>query len=474
MHQIHIKPYFCLFRFLQGVQMYDFLKTSLNLPYRINLSNLTEVRHTNGAVKHIRRVQQAPYPLTKITEDSETYGLLDATERTTTINIHNPPSHNIKPTPTATPSKSKKLFPNLGKLMHPAVINECDSIQSASTATSNSSTQSSSSSSGSSSTKLARQIFNNLNIFSHKHHQSHQDQSHSNGNSAANGQQSKQIPHVAKHEPHPHLRRAPEIGMQPNTRRLSSKSNSSTASTQNLIGTRRCRASYRSQDDDFYMETDGDSSCYSKSSAGRGDLGSGYGYRRPSVDTISTYLSHGSSASDMRYCSTEATHTGDDDVFLPSIPQQPLQHQQQQPQQPQPSPRPMNGSIVGVDADSDTISRFVHVVQHPEWSNCRPCVICLDELQQNPNNPAVSLIRCEHLMHLNCLNHLIITQSEEQQKQLPEANRKCVTLYIECPVCGIVYGEKYGNQPPGTMTWSIIPKQLAGHEGQNTIQIVYK
>lgn len=466
--------------------MYDFVKTTLNLPYRINLSNLTEVRHTNGAVKHIRRVQQAPYPLTKITEDSETYGLLDATERTTTISIHSPPSNSMnsmttmnsmnsmKPLPSVPPSKSKKLFPNLGKLMHPAVINECDSIQSAPT-TSNPSTQSSSSSSGSSSTKLARQIFNNLNIFSHKqhNHQSHhQDQSHSNSSTASNSnaQQSKQTVH-AKHEPHPHLRRAPEIGMQPNTRRLSSKSNSSTASTQNLIGTRRCRASYRSQDDDFYMETDGGSSCYSKSSAGLGDLGSGYGYRRPSVDTISTYLSHGSSASDMRYCSTEATNTGDDDVFLPPMQQQPLQHHQPPPQ---PSPRSMNGSIVGVDADSDTISRFVHVVQHPEWGSCRPCVICLDELQQNPNNPAVSLIRCEHLMHLNCLNHLIITQSEEQQKQLPEASRKCLTLYIECPVCGIVYGEKFGNQPPGTMTWSIIPKQLAGHEGQNTIQIVYK
>lgn len=449
--------------FFQGVQMYDFVKTSLNLPYRINLSNLTEVRHTNGAVKHIRRVQQAPYPLTKVTDDTEPYGILDATERTTTISIHSPPS-SIRPSlPLAPPpTKSKKLFPNLGKLMHPAVISECDAIQTQSAATSsqsNTTTTSSSSSSGSSSTKLARQIFNNLNIFSHKQHNHHTDQSQSH----SNGHQSKHANTMhAKHEPHPHLRRATtEIGQQPNTRRLSNKSNSSTASTQNLITT-RCRSSYRSQDDDFYMETDGDSSCYSKSSAGRGDIGGGYGYRRPSVDTISTYLSHGSSANDMRYCSTEATHTVDDDVFLP-----PTHHQH-------PSPQPMNGSIVGIDADSDTISRFVRVVQQNEWLNCRPCVICLDELQQSPNNPAVSLTRCEHLMHLNCLNHLIITQSEEQQKQLPVPSRKCVTLYIECPVCGIVYGEKFGNQPPGTMTWSIIPKQLAGHEGQNTIQIVYK
>lgn len=47
-------------------------------------------------------------------------------------------------------------------------------------------------------------------------------------------------------------------------------------------------------------------------------------------------------------------------------------------------------------------------------------------------------------------------------------------LFIECPVCGIVYGEKIGNQPNGTMSWNIINKCLPGHEGQNTIQIVYE
>lgn len=70
------------------------------------------------------------------------------------------------------------------------------------------------------------------------------------------------------------------------------------------------------------------------------------------------------------------------------------------------------------------------------------------------------------------MNHLIISESETQ-KQV-ENDGKPSTLYIECPVCGIIYGEKLGVQPPGTMTWSIIPKQLAGHEGQNSIQIIYK
>lgn len=119
--------------------------------------------------------------------------------------------------------------------------------------------------------------------------------------------------------------------------------------------------------------------------------------------------------------------------------------------------------ILGVDAASDTISRFVRVVNPPKNPNAHPCPMCLEELRHNPQNPAISLSRCQHLMHLQCLNELIISQQDNVQN-----------MYIECPVCGIVYGEKIGNQPKGTMSWIIIPKSLPGHEGQNTIQIVYK
>lgn len=420
--------------------MYDFLSSTLNLPFRINLSNLTEIRHTNGAVKRIRRVQQAPYPLIKVNSDVELFGVLDAIERSTNINVPAISASLKQLPPVSAPSKSKKLFPNLVKSKH----------QTAATNDSNPShtvSNTSTSSSGSSSSKLARQIFNNLNIFSNKQH-SHNDQPQNSSNLTQSKQQL--TTNLVKPEPISSLRRSMDSVHQ-NHRRLSSKSNSSTASTQNLIASRHSRRSYRSQDEDLYLETDGGSSCYSTNTSVGGNLNA-YGIRRPSIDTISTYLSHESSER-LHYGTTEATYTGDDDVFLP--------------------PHKINGSIVGVDADSEMISRFVNVV-HPEWPKCRPCVICLEELKHNPNNPAVSLIRCEHLMHLNCLNHLIIKQSEQHQKQLSEINRRNAPLYIECPVCGIVYGEKYGNQPPGTMTWSIIPKQVAGHEGQNTIQIIYK
>lgn len=119
---------------------------------------------------------------------------------------------------------------------------------------------------------------------------------------------------------------------------------------------------------------------------------------------------------------------------------------------------------VGVDPASDMISRFVRVVDPPKWPHAQPCPMCLEELVHNPQNPAISLSRCQHLMHLQCLNELIISQQSDPQK----------SLYIECPVCGIVYGEKIGNQPVGTMSWKILQRNLPGHEGQNTIEIVYE
>lgn len=407
--------------FSKGIQSYDFQLSPLNLPYLINLNNMTETKQPNGPIKHIRRIQQAPYPLIKVSQDDQLFDLIDSLENMTLAN-RSPSKQmaNIQIPPPLPPIKSKKIFANIGK-MRPQMPLPNEQIphssQSLNTNTVNASNH------HSSSAKFARQIFNNLNIFSHKPHQPsfYLDQT---------GHSSRSLEHIN------------------HVRRLSNKSNSSTASTQNLLTTRRCRKSYRSHEDDFYTETDGGSSCCSATTS------SGVGSRRPSVDTISTYLSHDSTEL-LPFDENESTYVAsDDDVFLPSV-----SHPK--------------GTIVGVDADSDMISRFVSVVEPPKWPACRPCAMCLEELQHSPNNPVVSLVRCEHMMHLNCLNHLIVSQSQQQQQQ---QNEKCKSssLFIECPVCGIVYGEKYGNQPPGTMTWSIIPKQLAGHEGQNTIQIVYK
>jgi len=171
--------------------------------------------------------------------------------------------------------------------------------------------------------------------------------------------------------------------------------------------------------------------------------------RRPSVDTVSTYLSHESkeslrsrnfaiSVNDLLDCSL-----GSDEVFVPSLPpsslgerapvppplplhprqqqqqqqqQQQLQMQQQQQQAQQQQQQSIAGSIVGVDPASDMISRFVKVVEPPLWPNAQPCPMCMEELVHSAQNPAISLSRCQHLMHLQCLNGMIIAQQNEMNK----------------------------------------------------------
>jgi len=38
----------------------------------------------------------------------------------------------------------------------------------------------------------------------------------------------------------------------------------------------------------------------------------------------------------------------------------------------------------------------------------------------------------------------------------------------------MIYGEKRGNQPPGMMNWTRIPRALPGFPKTNTIQITYE
>lgn len=116
--------------------------------------------------------------------------------------------------------------------------------------------------------------------------------------------------------------------------------------------------------------------------------------------------------------------------------------------------------IAGLDPASSIISRFVRVSSPSEWTPRQPCPLC-----RQPLKPAIVVVAlpCNHVLHLDCLNYSL-TELQESGSQ----------LHIHCAVCGCVYGEKHGNQPPGTMEWGIIDKKLPGHPNCNTIQIVYK
>ncbi|XP_018057299.1 PREDICTED: protein deltex [Atta colombica] len=142
--------------------------------------------------------------------------------------------------------------------------------------------------------------------------------------------------------------------------------------------------------------------------------------RRPSVDTVSTYLSHENPVDLLD------SSMGSDDAF--------------------------KDSILGMDATSDVISQYVKVV---ESDGSDSCPVCLG----TPEPLTVELTRCRHRLHLACLNAMLSSQ------QPP--------MYIQCPVCRMIYGEKRGNQPPGMMNWTRIPRALPGFPKTNTIQITY-
>lgn len=177
--------------------------------------------------------------------------------------------------------------------------------------------------------------------------------------------------------------------------------------------------------------------------------------RRPSVDTVSTYLSHESkdelrcSQGDLLDCSN-----GSDDVFESAPKINNLWRKKKH-------STSGIGSIVGVDPASHVISQYVRVVEEGCWSDAR-CPICLIELApENTGNMVVALTQCCHQLHLDCLNAMLSRQSCKRN------------MYIQCPVCMMIYGEKTGNQPEGSMDWNVLNYSLPGHNGSRTIQITY-
>lgn len=143
--------------------------------------------------------------------------------------------------------------------------------------------------------------------------------------------------------------------------------------------------------------------------------------RRPSVDTVSTYLSHENPVDLLD------SSVGSDDAF--------------------------KDSVVNVERAPDGVSQYVRIVDSKGGDSCPVCL-------GTPVPLTVELTRCHHRLHLACLNAMLNAQMQP--------------MYIQCPVCRLIYGEKRGNQPAGTMNWTTIPRPLPGFPRTNTIQITYE
>ncbi|PNF19840.1 hypothetical protein B7P43_G12530 [Cryptotermes secundus] len=390
----------------RGDQTTDVSKTNPAFPYIINFCNLTQVRNNTGYVRSIRRVQQAPYPLIKA-QPEELQSVIAGRRSAQSPGVrdnsgHNHKGLNVQLPPTGLSGGSKKSSSAGGNKK----TNNKKASKSLSSNGDNINTAAG---------NIARTILSNLNIFGNK------------GSNSASNSSNSGVPVSAAPVPRISVAAVP-------------KTIGSTVKHNGI--------------NDSVLDADSSST---KSG------------RRPSVDTVSTYLSHESKDSGLRTSQGNLLdYSGSsEDVFEPpscdgssalggrrkptskcynmSVPQQPL----------------ACGSIVGVDAASAGISRFVLVVTASEIKRDSPCPICLQDM--SPGSPmVVALTRCLHQLHLDCLNSMLSSQ--------PSTNK---SLYIQCPTCMTIYGEKTGNQPHGTMCWTTLPHSLPGYHGTNTLQITY-
>lgn len=73
--------------------------------------------------------------------------------------------------------------------------------------------------------------------------------------------------------------------------------------------------------------------------------------------------------------------------------------------------------ILGIDAISEQISRFVRVLDSSNGVSCK-CPVCLSECVPGGRNRArmvVALSRCNHQLHLDCLNSMLKSQPNAHQ-----------------------------------------------------------
>ncbi|KAJ2938015.1 hypothetical protein O0L34_g14467 [Tuta absoluta] len=208
--------------------------------------------------------------------------------------------------------------------------------------------------------------------------------------------------------------------------------------------------------------------------------------RRHSVDTVSTYLSHESkdscqqtSVGSLLNCSA-----GSDDVFesgLPALAPPPPPAPAQPPQPPQPpldvarNDAEENDLIIGADEEAQRVCAWVRGVTCVQWGAL--CPACLRTLDAT-TSPVVALTKCQHLMHLHCLNselELLRRSGHPLHIECRLLRRSGHPLHIECRVCGGIYGREscgVADQPAGSMAWRLQPSPLPQHDCP-TIVVTY-
>ncbi|KAM8924102.1 E3 ubiquitin-protein ligase DTX4 [Pelodytes ibericus] len=97
----------------------------------------------------------------------------------------------------------------------------------------------------------------------------------------------------------------------------------------------------------------------------------------------------------------------------------------------------------------EIIKQFLQKVKIPSIEDCAVC------LRPLADREAGKLYRCSHTHHVRCLASLY----------------KDGTL--RCPTCRTLYGMKLGSQPPGKMSFHLIPHSLPGYTDCQTIRIIY-
>ncbi|OWF48702.1 E3 ubiquitin-protein ligase DTX4 [Mizuhopecten yessoensis] len=113
----------------------------------------------------------------------------------------------------------------------------------------------------------------------------------------------------------------------------------------------------------------------------------------------------------------------------------------------------------------EVLEKYVTVIDTPPEEE--DCCICCEKLthpsgygeEQKEATVVFQLSKCTHMFHKLCINAMYESG----------AKNGCV----QCPTCKTIYGEKHGNCPRGVMEYHRIPQSLPSYSDCHSIRILY-